>query len=410
MAIWFAAFFPGMPARAADYTLGPQDVLKIRVFEWRPNAGVAFEWVPLTGEFAVSAAGTLSLPIIGTVSVAGKTLDDVSSLIGEQLQRQVGLQKRPNASVEVSVYRPFFVTGLVSKPGKYGYVPGLTVIQAISMAGGLGGADPEMIGLQRDALVTQGDLGQLEIEHYGLLARQARVEALLGGAATVSFSQELTSQATRPALARMMQDEQALFETRLHLMNTELDRLGQAKILATNQLETLRLKEVSLARQTEMATKDLTSINKMVSQGLTVSSRQLGANQGLADLESRSLDVSLAILKTQQDLAKLDQEMGDFRQKYRGDALAEAVDLRDRLAANSEKAKTARALLANIELRAPAVLAALESDGKPAFMTMVNRTINGAMQTLVVSDNDEVAPGDVVRVERRVKDIRPKNF
>lgn len=407
---WFAAFSVGMPASAADYTLGPQDVLKIRVFEWRPNAGVAFEWVPLTGEFAVSAGGTLSLPIIGTVSVAGKTLDEVSGLIGEQLQRQVGLQKRPNASVEVSVYRPFFVTGLVSKPGKYGYVPGLTVIQAISMAGGLGGADPEMIGLQRDALVTQGDLGQLEIEHYGLLARQARVEALLGGAATVSFPQELTSQATRPALARMMQDEQALFETRQHLMNTELDRLGQAKILATNQLETLRLKEISLARQTEMATKDLSSINKMVSQGLTVSSRQLGANQGLADLESRSLDVSLAILKTQQDLAKLDQEMGDFRQKYRGDALAEAVDLRDRLAANSEKTKTARALLANIELRAPAVLAALEADGKPAFMTMVNRTINGAMQTLVVSDNDEVAPGDVVRVERRVKDVRPKNF
>uniref|UniRef100_UPI003100AD58 hypothetical protein n=1 Tax=Neorhizobium sp. EC2-8 TaxID=3129230 RepID=UPI003100AD58 len=155
------------------------------------------------------------------------------------------MQKRPNASVEVSVYRPFFVTGLVSKPGKYGYVPGLTVIQALSMAGGLGQTDPEMIGLQHDALVSQGDLGQLEIEHYGLLARQARVEALLGGATTVSFPQELTSQAARPALARMMQDEQALFETRQHLMNTELERLGQAKVLTTNQLETLRLKEGS---------------------------------------------------------------------------------------------------------------------------------------------------------------------
>uniref|UniRef100_UPI0031012A96 hypothetical protein n=1 Tax=Neorhizobium sp. EC2-8 TaxID=3129230 RepID=UPI0031012A96 len=159
-----------------------------------------------------------------------------------------------------------------------------------------------------------------------------------------------------------------------------------------------------------MATKDLNSINKMVSQGLTVSSRQLGANQGLADLESRSLDVSLAILKAQQDLAKLDQEMGDFRQKYRGDALAEAVDLRDRLATNSEKAKTARALLANIGLRAPAALAALEADGEPVFMIVVNRTINGSMQTLIMTDNDEVAPGDVVRVERRAKDIRPKNF
>jgi polysaccharide export outer membrane protein len=82
------ALFWVSPASAADYILGPQDTLKIRVFEWRPSTGTVFEWVPLTGEFVISAAGNLSLPIIGTVPAAGMTLEQVSQNIGERLQMQ----------------------------------------------------------------------------------------------------------------------------------------------------------------------------------------------------------------------------------------------------------------------------------------------------------------------------------
>jgi len=86
---WIVALASGMlvstigQALAATYLLGPLDVLKIRVFEWRPSAGIAYEWVPLTGEFTVSASGTLSLPIVGTIPVAGKTPEEVSEIIGE---------------------------------------------------------------------------------------------------------------------------------------------------------------------------------------------------------------------------------------------------------------------------------------------------------------------------------------
>ncbi|MFB9948310.1 polysaccharide biosynthesis/export family protein [Rhizobium puerariae] len=388
-------------ARADDYTLGPQDVLRIRVFEWRPSAGVAFEWVPLTGEFAVSAAGSLSLPIIGTVPVAGKTLEQVSDIIGEQLQKQVGLQKRPNASVEISAYRPFFVTGLVASPGKYNYIPGLTVMQALSMAGGVGQADPNMIGFQREALVSRGDLRELDIARLGLLARQARVDAFLKNEAKIAFPPDLKARADLPVVARMMQDEQALLDTRLRSLETEVNALAQARVLAANQLDVLKSKEASLTKQIDLATKDLSSVNKLVSQGLSLSSRQLGANQNVADLESRNLDVSLAIVKTQQDLAKLDQDVADVREKYRAAALTEAADLRDRLAANTEKAKTARALLTNIETHAPAALAAEVAEDAPAFVTTVNRSVGGAMKTMVVNDNDPIAPGDVIRVKRR---------
>ncbi|MBB3318310.1 MULTISPECIES: polysaccharide biosynthesis/export family protein [unclassified Rhizobium] len=401
-AVSVVASLCGHMAAAQDYLLGPQDVLRIRVFEWRPSTGAPFEWVPLTGEFVISAAGNLSLPIIGTVPAAGKTLEQVSESIGERLQNQVGLQKRPNASVEIASYRPFFVTGLVATPGKYSFSPGLTVVQAVSMAGGIGPVDSNLITLQRDALSGRGEIRALEAERLELVARQARIDAILNNDPEIKFPAELTSRKAEPGVARMLTEEQALFETRLRSMETEIGSLNQAKVLAANQISALKEKAVSLAKQIDMANKDLGSVNKLVQQGLTVSARQLGANQNLADLESRNLDVSLAILKTQQDLAKVDQDIGDVRNRYRINALTEAAELRDRFASNAKKTETASDLLRNLEVRAPAAVAALEEDKDTySFTTSINRVVDGSNESLIVSDNDPVLPGDVIRVERR---------
>ncbi len=137
-------------------------------------------------------------------------------------------------------------------------------------------------------------------------------------------------------------------------------------------------------------------------QGLTLSSRQLGANQNVAELESRNLDVSLAMLKTEQDLARVDQDIADVHNRYRVNALTEAAELRDRFASNSEKTRTARDLLRNLEVRAPSAMASLALEKDPyTFLMTISRVINGSMQTLVVSDNDPVMPGDVLRVEHR---------
>jgi len=401
-AVSVVASLCGQMAAAQDYLLGPQDVLRIRVFEWRPSTGAPFEWVPLTGEFVISAAGNLSLPIIGTVPAAGKTLEQVSESIGERLQNQVGLQKRPNASVEIASYRPFFVTGLVATPGKYNFSPGLTVVQAVSMAGGIGPVDSNLITLQRDALSGRGEIRALEAERLELVARQARIDAILNNDPEIKFPTELTSRKAEPGVARMLTEEEALFETRLRSMETEIGSLNQAKVLAANQISALKEKAVSLAKQIDLANKDLGSVNKLVQQGLTVSARQLGANQNLADLESRNLDVSLAILKTQQDLAKVDQDIGDVRNRYRINALTEAAELRDRFASNAKKTETASDLLRNLEVRAPAAVAALEEDKDTySFTTSINRVVDGSNESLIVSDNDPVLPGDVIRVERR---------
>lgn len=384
-----------------NYRIGPQDTLKIRVFEWRPSTATTYEWVPLTGEFVISSAGNLSLPIIGTVPAAGKTLEELSDAISERLQSQVGLQKRPNASVEISSYRPFFVAGLVTSPGKYTFSPGLTVIQALSMAGGIGPVDPNFIGLQRDALSSRGDLRALEAERAGLVARRARIDAILSGASAVTFPEELTERANEPQIARMIQEEQSLFEASERSLNAEIEALNRAKMLAMNQIEALKAKASSLSQQIELAANDLNSVNKLVAQGLTVSARQLGASQNVAELESRNLDVSLAIFRTQQDLAKVDQDIAAARNRYRVNALTESAELRERFASNGEKMQTVRDLLKNLDIRAPSAMAALAEEGETyTFEMTVNRVVDGSMHNLIVGENDPLMPGDVLRVER----------
>ena len=79
----------------------------------------------------------MSLPFLGEIAVAGRTPDAVADQIGRELQNELGLSDRPQASVEIEEYRPFYVSGSVRQAGAFPYRPGLTALQAFSLAGGL---------------------------------------------------------------------------------------------------------------------------------------------------------------------------------------------------------------------------------------------------------------------------------
>lgn len=120
---------PGVQAAAytapQNYTIGPGDRLKVTVFA-EPD---------LSGEFQVAGDGTLSLPLAGETQAAGLTADGVRQRIAGQLASG-GFVRDPNVAVEVVGYRPFNVFGEVRDAGQYEYRPGMTVRDAIAMAGG----------------------------------------------------------------------------------------------------------------------------------------------------------------------------------------------------------------------------------------------------------------------------------
>jgi polysaccharide biosynthesis/export protein len=117
---------PRLPETSQSaYRLGPEDQVRVTVFN-DPR---------LTGEFRISDAGTIALPLVGTIRAAGRTTAEVERAV-EQEMRNKNLFRDPSAAVQVITYRPVFVLGQVERGGQFAYQPGMTALTGVAVAGG----------------------------------------------------------------------------------------------------------------------------------------------------------------------------------------------------------------------------------------------------------------------------------
>jgi polysaccharide export outer membrane protein len=88
----------------------------------------------LTNTYAIDAAGSITMPLIGSVPARGRTPAGLAAEISAKLRN--GYIRDPSVAVEIDSYRPFFILGEVQAPGQYPYVPNMTVESAVAIAGG----------------------------------------------------------------------------------------------------------------------------------------------------------------------------------------------------------------------------------------------------------------------------------
>jgi polysaccharide export outer membrane protein len=88
----------------------------------------------LTNTYAIDAAGSITMPLIGAVPARGRTPAGLATAIAAKLRN--GYIRDPSVAVEIESYRPFFILGEVQAPGQYPYVPNMTVESAVAIAGG----------------------------------------------------------------------------------------------------------------------------------------------------------------------------------------------------------------------------------------------------------------------------------
>jgi polysaccharide export outer membrane protein len=112
--------------KEAEYTVGVDDVLSIKVL--KPEE--------LTATVTVAPDGAITFAYIGSVVVKDQTIAQIQDEIQSRLAD--GYMKYPvvSVSLQASRSRKFFVYGEVVKPGSYLIDENMTVLRAISMAGG----------------------------------------------------------------------------------------------------------------------------------------------------------------------------------------------------------------------------------------------------------------------------------
>ncbi|MCY1045008.1 polysaccharide export protein [Corallococcus sp. bb12-1] len=131
-------------AKTAGGSLGPGDVVEVRVFQEPEHSGT----------WRVSPEGTIDYPLCGKVPLSGRTASSAADVLRDCLTRYL---RRPQVAVLVREYnsQKIFVFGEVQKPGTFPVDGEVSIIQAITLAGGF-----TKLAAKNNTLVTRVVDGQ----------------------------------------------------------------------------------------------------------------------------------------------------------------------------------------------------------------------------------------------------------
>jgi polysaccharide export outer membrane protein len=129
IACWVTAVLPGQTS-SGTYVLGPEDVITVRVQDIDEYSAQNLAAIRVDPE------GQIRLPLVGRLSVAGLSVDQVEARVRNGL---VGVMNSPEVTVTVTEFgsRPVSVLGAVRNPGVHQISGRKTLFELLSLAGGL---------------------------------------------------------------------------------------------------------------------------------------------------------------------------------------------------------------------------------------------------------------------------------
>ena len=264
----------------------------------------------LSREAEVQLDGSISLPLVGEVAAAGRTLTDVREAIRASIaskvvpvytsdgEKHLRIVSRDDVSAWIAEYRPLFVSGEVARPGEFRFRPGITVRQAIAAAGGV---VPEPVGIT--ATSTAGLEADYKGAWHALAADEARIWRLrteLGE--DIAFDPQVlpASPEWTASLDEMLKLETDLraardldHERERAFLARVLDQISRQTDVLTRQLEAERASEALDAA-------DLAKANEAIEKGILTQAR-------MADLRSAALLSTTRRLQTEANLMQLER-------------------------------------------------------------------------------------------------------
>lgn len=364
---------------ARRYKLASGDALTIKVFNYKD----------LSGEYLVRYDGSISVPVLGSLQVAGREISDVERLLSERVTKITHAQSY--VSVEVSRYRPFYVVGFVDKPGAYPWQPGLSVLHALTLAGGhprIEAASP---------ILGDREVGELN-EKVNLLKRalirRARLIAERDDEPKIIVHERLRTLASDLELEALMSLEQRSLAERHELMESKRKNLEQAMMHAKEEISSLLEKQKSIKRQIDLQTGLATRLRN-APKGIVQNTRFMEIEISLARFVAEGRDIVKEIAIAKQRLSNAEHKLKTLYIERRIEIDADVNRLDLEIAAYNRTIATSNAILAR--------MGSSVGGGTPALETKVSyvvvRKIGSKATALTVDEFANVLPGDILRVQ-----------
>ena len=383
------------PVLAGDDQFQPQTKIRLTVVQWMPSKGVYERWDALGGEFMISQAKTVSLPIIGTVSVGGLDGAGLAAEIARQLKTKIGLVQTPEATIEILERPPIYVIGDVNKPGEYGFHPGLTVLQSVAMSGG----EFRPSNGSKGSFDKTGYVGQLQEIGNAILRSKikiARLQAEMSDGTEMRLEPDM--QDGHGIAAAIFEQEKIIYAARRNDMDRQSKSYAELRDLLTSEIATIEKKISSTDEDIVSVQKELTNVKSMVERGIALPSRQSDLERTLRSYHGNRLDLVTAIMRARQNIAETTRSLDGLYDKQRTEVAVELQLEQASLDQQNLKRDTTQKLL----------LEALSGDaGSPAeaggatLAFSVTRQEGQSIREIPALDSTVLQPGDVVRVSRK---------
>jgi protein involved in polysaccharide export with SLBB domain len=390
VALSMAVLFAALPAAvmAADYKLGASDRVKIRVQEW-PD---------LTGEYTVTAEGDVSLPLIGNIGAVGMGVNDLAKEISDRLQQRSERAERVLTAVEVAQYRPFAIMGDVQRPGQYPYRPGLTVIEAISTAGGYYRPELGLLRLGRDVAVASGEINTQSGKLNRLLAREARLRAALDGRDDIPLPPELAKQKNDPEISGIMKNEQDSLVLENEMKRSENAGVESIKSLYLSEIDSLRGHVKALTQEQDSIGTQLKEMRAMAARGLALAPTMFALERSFAQVASQQMATETAIVRAQENITLAEQRVSQVQKDRRSIETRDLERTRDEIADAREKIATATQLLHEAQTSAPAEARERSSQNGDRSSFIILRRDGETVREVAADETTLVAPDDVIKI------------
>ncbi|MEP3278452.1 MAG: polysaccharide biosynthesis/export family protein [Stappiaceae bacterium] len=390
---------PASSQAPTEYSLGVQDKVLIKVGRWQPAEGTFQNWDGFGGEQTIGADGKIYLALVGAIEAAGRTPPVIAEEISLLLQARLGLDQPPATTVEIVGFGPVFIVGAVNNPGSFPYVPQLTVLQAVSIAGGhLRTTDPQL-RTEREALTSVGTYETLRLQGWSAMARIARLKAELAGAQTIETPEELKG---RPIEEELMASEQEILTARLNSINSSKAALVDLKELLRSQIAKLTEEVTLRGKQILLAREELANVTSLKERGLVVSSRQRQLSATVTELEAKVLTLDVAKLQAEQQLNKAVRDELDIVNVRRSEVVTELQKSREQLDQLRVQLRVARDLYADTASRSGAISSqTLET----TYKYMITRRNDASNEPFEAVERTLISPGDTIQVHAIVTDL-----
>ena len=347
----------------------------------------------ISKEYRIGEGGVISIPTVGTFRIANLTTSALETLLTDAYER-VTLRRIP-VVVEVVERRPFFVVGLVSKPGPYPYVPGMTVLHAVAYAGGIfrGGTSS---WIATDLTREIAKQSQTRDELARLLLRRARLFAERGGDDTLKTPERLAEVASPDVAQDLLTQERLILKRRNATYARQLAAAVTNVEASRRELTALQEQRAFITEQRKATDSRLAELKSLEAKQLTPRARvlEMETNLGNFNRQDRELSANIARMDRTVSAAEREESVLQLELQMR---IEEELGTVDRQIAQLDVAfKSSNSVVEQLSgVPASALNSTLEANVKYEVL----REMAGKQEFLPVRETDPVLPGDILRVQ-----------